>query len=238
YGPELRIARAEKFAFEPPERQPTAMLIRPDGTAMLDSLHPFGFGNVLEAGVAGSWKTLAAQWDAPAVRSWRTARRRGREKFVPYRDPELSPVTGRPPPDAAVTAPEAVRLPEPARPRTPPADEGEVLRLALSRRYRVGEISVSRAAAGSHLVHVVDRRLALRVNTNAALALGARGTEIDGETVVRRLAERNPDVPESTLSKDVLALMRRLHARGALVSALAPVASAADLRQSDEIALS
>jgi hypothetical protein len=76
------------------------------------------------------------------------------------------------------------------------------------------------------------------VNTNAALALGARGTEIDGETVVRRLAERNPDVPESTLSKDVLALMRRLHARGALVSARAPVASAADLRQSDEIALS
>jgi MoaA/NifB/PqqE/SkfB family radical SAM enzyme len=239
YGHELRIARAEKVAFEPPDSPPSSMLIRPDGTAMLDSLHPFGFGNVLERGVTGTWKALAGQWDAPAVRKWRAERRRGREKFVPYRDPELSPLTGRPPTDGTGAATEAVRVPEPAPPRSSSGDDGEVVRLALSRRYRVGEISISRAAAGSHLVHVVDRRLALRVNATAALALGARGTEINGETLVRKLAERNPDVPESTLSKDVLALMRRLHARGALVSALSPSPGPPPgSSESDEISLS
>ncbi len=239
YGHELRIARAEKWAFEPPECPPRSMLIRPDGTAMLDSLHPFGFGNVLEAGLTGTWRALVAQWDAPAVRSWRAARRRGHEKFVPYRDPELSPLTGRPRTDGTGVAPETVRIPEPAPPTGSPADAGEVVRLALSRRYRVGEISISRAAAGSHLVHVVDRGIAFRVNSTAALALGARGTEVDGETVVRRLAERNPDIPESRLSRDVLDLLRRLHGRGALVPAQArSTAPPPGSSKSDEIALS
>jgi len=217
YGDELSIVRVEMRAMEPVERTPTFLLIRPDGTAMLDSLHPFGFGNVVTDGLLGAWKALGEQWNAPAVRSWRATRRGRRAQFVPYRDPELSPISGQPIVEAAGPSPDTTRLPLPTEPRGPSADGAELIRLAMSRRYRVGEVAVSRANRGRHVVQVLDRRRALRVNSTAATAIGARGSQIDAATVMQRIAQSNPDVPESTLRRDVLGLMRRLHARGVLI---------------------
>jgi MoaA/NifB/PqqE/SkfB family radical SAM enzyme len=219
YGSELRIERVEERAFQPREQPPSFMLVRPDGTAMLDSLHPFGFGNVAGDGVLGAWRTLCADWDAPAVRAWRAARRRNRAAVLPYRDEEISPITEQ---TGARPPPRPVRLPAPVGSTRPsPEVDGAPTELALRRRYRVGDVSVGRDAGGFQVVHVLDRGSAIRINATAAAALSEPGTEIDGATIVARLARSNPSVAPARLTRDALGLTRSLQARGVLIPTLA-----------------
>ena len=61
------------FSVSPPQMlpkldrwAPAAMLVRPDGTVLIDSMHPFSFGNI-DDGLAKVWERINEV--RPAVRS-------------------------------------------------------------------------------------------------------------------------------------------------------------------------
>jgi len=182
---------------------PASLLVRPAGAARTDSLRPFSYGNAARDGVAACWERIRADWNAPVVREWATAMRRGEDlgasDLVPYLDEELevgaAPSLGAGARDAASRA---AKLPRPAP--LPDVDPDVDLRaaaemirgLALRRRYRVG----GARAGGDPLAPVVrtgDGRF-LRLNRTAGIVMQT----LDGgtpEEAANRLAEAFGEVP-------------------------------------------
>lgn len=228
------------------EVAPAALLVRPDGRVRIDSLHPFSFGHALEDGLAHCWARIRDEWRAPEITEWADgiASSTGLSKagLVPYLDEEAE--LGRPVPASRSeeqrqrsAAQKVLRPVEPERPADPAAADREardhVRALALSRRYRHGDVRVS---GGS--TERVARRLSdggmVRLNRAGATAFAALadGTPRDA---VARLRMEHPGIAQARIEDDVLALTRRLTRTGVIhpVGARGPVqnveASAPDL---------
>src|SRR5581483_11307376 len=50
-------------------RAPAALLVRPSGSVLIDSLHPFAFGRV-EDGLAECWRRIVSDWRDPEIQQW------------------------------------------------------------------------------------------------------------------------------------------------------------------------
>jgi hypothetical protein len=208
---------------------PAALLVRPGGAVLMDSLHPFAFGNATRDGLATCWERIRTGWRDPRIAAWaRTIHNAGdmhEAPLIPYRDDEVD-LIGDEAPRPSDSA-EAPRLPRVAAPRPDGGPEEAVARvreLALGRRYRLTPARVSAEADGGRYVRVVDAGRVLRLNPTAAEVMDAcdGGTTAD---VIGRLRSRYPAVATGRLQDDALAALRDLQGRGVVRPALAPDAA-------------
>ena len=212
------------------EAAPAALLVRPSGAVLMDSLHPFAFGRVPEDSLGDCWARIAGGWRDPRISGWAASLRNSRDlpdsSVVPYLDDEV-PVAGTPAPSAegAPTGPRAhAQAPVPAKtaPRDDSGDHAEnlvraqahVRRLALSRRYRLGAVRMGGGPGDRH-VRVADGRVS-RLNGTAALLADTLADRSPAEAV-DHLAGQFADVDRERLEGDVLATSRALSRRGILV---------------------
>jgi hypothetical protein len=206
---------------------PAALLVRPGGAVLMDSLHPFAFGNATRDGLATCWERIRTGWRDPRIMAWaRTIHNAGdmhAAALIPYRDPEvdLAADEAAPPSDSV----EPPRLPRvaPPRPDGGPAEAvARVRELALGRRYRLTPARVSAETDGGRYVRVVDAGRVLRLNATAAEVMDACDGGTTGD-VIGRLSSRYPAVARRRLEDDALAALRDLQGRGVVRPALAPV---------------
>jgi len=230
------------------EFAPAALLVRPLGAVLIDSLHPFAFGDARKQSLEECWRGIVENWCAPEVSRWarnvRNARGLGRADIVPYRDQEV-PVG-----DGAPTTPgEPSRRRSEGPPLKPPpgadadiaAARQDVLGLALARRYRLSPVRWSGDADGDRYVRVTRSGLVYRLNRAAGVVMDA----CDGGTLadaVDALARRYPGVAHERLERDALAAARHLRSRGIVVPAAAPAdreesAAAESISELPEIAV-
>jgi Radical SAM superfamily/Coenzyme PQQ synthesis protein D (PqqD) len=198
---------------------PTAMLVRPDGAVVVDSLRPYPLGAV-DDGLASCWGRVATAWrDGDFQR--RAATLRTAQAGV-----EAVATQGGAAPRYAAGS-EAPSPNELARARE------EVAALALARRYRVGPLRWSGATARGHLVRSSETAKLLRLNSAAAAVLEELG-EAPAAGAVERLAHVHPDVERSRLERDVVTTVRELERHGVIAPAGAtPPAAAVAVRPSD-----
>jgi hypothetical protein len=184
---------------------------------LIDSLHPFVYGNARTQTLAECWGLIRQNWNSPEVARWadgiRTPRRLGTAAVVPYRDAdvavgvpagaasdrgpsELSPVRGTPPPEPDTSAALA-----------------HVSELALARRYRHAAVRWAGEPGGDRVTRVLSTGLVTKLNRTTAMVMDA----LDGGTpadALERLRERYPTVNRARLERDVLAATRQLTERG------------------------
>ena len=206
------------------DKVPASILVRPDGTARMESLNPFAFGNAARDGLAVCWERMARGWSDPQIQSWGSGLRDKdlhQAALVPYRDPDVD-LTVTDGPNGMGNGGDPPVLPRMAEPPPgdPAADREYVRGLALERRYRLGPVRFGSRTDGSRLVRVTDARRVVCLNRTGALVMDwcADGTVGD---VVERFAATYPDVPRARLEDDVLAALRDLAERGVLRPALA-----------------
>jgi MoaA/NifB/PqqE/SkfB family radical SAM enzyme len=209
---------------------PMAMLVRPSGLVLTDSLHPFAFGHAVEDGLAQCWRRIAAGWRHPRISAWAGALRSHRDiprsGVVPYLDEEV-PVAG-PERDGGRLrtrhhADDPVPIPSRRGDGTGDPVEGlardraEIRELAMTRRYRLRALRTTGGEDGRLTLVTPDGGI-MRLNRTAALLLDA----LDGGTptdAVERLAGRFGEGDRGRLEQDVLATGRSLTRRGVLVPA-------------------
>ena len=168
------------FSVSPPQMlpkldrwAPAAMLVRPDGTVLIDSMHPFSFGNI-DDGLAKVWERINASASGGAVSEWRREVRGGRRlaeaPLVPYRDEPVEVAGSRPPAQAGRPRRGGALMISP--PDVAPGDLAEaravVEGLALARRYRLEDVRWTGSAEGERYVRVKARRRTVCVNATTA----------------------------------------------------------------------
>jgi MoaA/NifB/PqqE/SkfB family radical SAM enzyme len=207
---------------------PASMLIRPSGTVLADSLHPFSFGNAAEEGLEQCWARLRARWNDDEISRWAGSLRRSRDlasaDVIPYLNDEVPVGDGE-----GLTVTSASHAAEPVPERAEPKDDTgdpaanlarareHVRGLALERRYRLGSALVGGGPA-DHYVRQSDTGKVVKLNATAAMML----RELDGSTpaeAVDRLAGRFDGVDRSRLEADVIDTGRSLARQGILVPA-------------------
>ncbi len=208
---------------------PVAMLVRPGGAVLTDSLHPFRYGNAAEEGLAECWRRIVANWRDPEVSRWARSLKKSGDlagaSVVPYLNDEVA--VGESGTSSASHAADPV--PERSQPRDDTGDPAEnlarardhVRELALSRRYRMGTARIG-GGPHEHFVRQADSGRVVRLNATAATML----QELDGHTpseAVARLAERYAGIERSRLEADVLTTGRSLVGEGILVPERAQV---------------
>jgi MoaA/NifB/PqqE/SkfB family radical SAM enzyme len=202
---------------------PAALLVRPNGTVWIDSVRPFGFGNVRDGGLAACWQRIQARWNDPQIVAW--AKGLGRADdipesgVVPYVDeialePEEQGQAARPVDTAVIPA---------GVPDTPPdgGDFREARRhaagLALERPYRLGRCrSVGTA---DRYVRVLRDGRTCRLNRTASLVMDACGGGRPADAVAV-VSARHPDVPLASIEAETLGSVRQLVERGILEPAV------------------
>jgi hypothetical protein len=208
---------------------PAALLVRPGGAVLMDSLHPFAFGSATRDGLATCWERIRAGWHDPRIVAWARTIHNAAEmheaELIPYRDAEVDLVADGAP--TVADRAEAPRLPRVAPPRPDGGPEeavAQVRELALGRRYRLSPTRVTAESDGARYVRVVDAGRVLRLNSTAAAVMDAcdGGTTAD---VIGRLSSRYPAVARRRLEDDALAALRDLQGRGVVRPALAPAAA-------------
>jgi MoaA/NifB/PqqE/SkfB family radical SAM enzyme len=216
---------------------PAALLVRPNGAVLTDSLQPFAYGNAVRDGLAGCWRRIRESWGDDRIDEWaRSISSSGKVRdasVVPYLSDELDLTADG---EAAPTKHLADPLPRRAEAtRHPDQDPVELIRgLALQRRY-VGEaIRVGGGERDTYVRRLADGRV-IRVNETALTILEA----LDGGSAsdaVARLEARYPGVSREQLEVDALEGARALLARGFVRPAAAregasmePVRSTSDL---------
>lgn len=218
------------FSVAPPQllpefdrRAPVAMLVRPDGTVLIDSLHPFSFGRA-DDGLAKVWERINAGASGGAISAWRRKVSSGRRlvgsPLVPNRDEPVAIAGSRAPT-------------EPGRPRrggslmtVPPAlapsdladARAFVESLALARRYRLEDARWTGSTAGERYVRVKGRRRTVCMNATTGVVMDACGPGTPAAAVAELVA-RHPSVPRERLVHDTLVAVRRLTALGVLAPA-------------------
>ena len=225
YAPTMTIELrgGDSDGFDPLLTAPATFLVRPDGIVRIGSSIPFSFGHVRD-GLGPAWEQIRARWDGPEVRGWIDAVGRRSElneaEVVPYLDADA--------PVAAAVEPtpggrEAARL-EPAPVRATVEDaRGFVRDLALSRRYRLGEVRWTQAGGGARFVHCRATETMTRLNATASVVMAARTPR----EAVAELRERHAGLDEDRAVADVLRAVRMLLQRQILV----PAAAAAEARR-------
>jgi MoaA/NifB/PqqE/SkfB family radical SAM enzyme len=212
---------------------PGAILVRPLGAVLTDSLHPFAYGNARKQPLAECWQGIVENWQAPEVQRWtrgvRSARSLGRVEVVPYRDDEI-PVGGL---AAGAVAPHGASELAPERNAPPDIPDAEAARagltqLALERRYRLAPVRWSGNQDGERVVRVINSGRTCRINRTTSMAMDALADGSPAE-VFHRLTQRYPQVEAGRLERDVLAAVRQLRSRGVVVPAGAVAGSAPDL---------
>jgi MoaA/NifB/PqqE/SkfB family radical SAM enzyme len=213
------------------EQAPAALLVRPGGAVLTDSVHPFVYGSAPGDGLRECWERIRAGWRDPRVLEWaRGIHNVGdmhRAPLVSYRDPELdlSPRgDGNGDGAARAAAEPAPRLPRAAAPRDdggPEAARALVRELALARRYRAAPLRSSHEADGARCVRVIDTGRLVALNPSAAevMAACAGGSAADA---VARLVAAYPTQAPGRLERDAFGALRLLVARDVVRPALAP----------------
>lgn len=213
------------------EAAPASMLVRPNGTVVMDSLHPFGFGHAVDDGLDQCWRQIAAGWRSPDISSWAgslgSSHDLPRSGLIPYLDVEV-PV-GEAQADAMTGAERRAgrSSPVPARAR-PKDDTGDASRnldraretvrdLALARRYRLGAVRVGGGGPYQY-VRAARSGTVARLNPTASFLVGALDDGTPAEAI-EQLAERFGETDRARIERDVLATGRSLLARGILVPA-------------------
>lgn len=203
---------------------PAALLVRPNGTVWIDSVRPFGFGNVRDGGLAACWERIQERWNDPQIVEWANAIGRADHLpaagIVPYLDEvELEPA-GQEQRGRAVD-PSAIPTGVPDSPAGG-GDLAEARRcatdLALARRYRQGPCR-SVGTADRYVRVLRDGRIC-RLNRTASLVMDAcdGGAPADA---VNAVSARHPDVPLASLEAETLGSVRLLVERGILEPAAA-----------------
>ncbi|CAB4880600.1 unannotated protein [freshwater metagenome] len=202
---------------------PAALLVRPAGAVLIDSLKPFRFGTVPEDSLSDCWERVVSTWPPPEMVDWarsiRTSSGIGRSAHVPYRDEEVAlvPAAGGSPAGREV-ADEAIPS---ATPQTPErVDLGEaretVVGLALARPYSLAAVRSTGSGARGRYVRVVEAETTHRLNETAARVMDA----CDGGTplaAVEQLARRGTAVARAQIEADVLGAVRSLVQRKILL---------------------
>jgi MoaA/NifB/PqqE/SkfB family radical SAM enzyme len=214
-------------------RAPAAMLVRPSGAVLIDSLHPFAFGHV-DDGLAECWRRIVAGWRSPSIERWargiRGTRQLATATVVPYVDGE--PRVGRAPARHASTAASPPRLPPRAARSTQAAGSpGDVaaarrhlLALSRQRRYATAPLRWSGGPDGERVVRLLADGRVCRLNGTAGLLLD----RLDGGTLgeaADALAARYPQVPSDRVVLDAIRTVRWLSARGVVRGAGRPVSA-------------
>ena len=220
------------FSVAPPQvlpeldrRAPAAMLVRPDGSVLIDSVHPFSFGTI-DDGLPTVWKRINAGTRGGPVSEWRRDAKAGRAladaPLVAYRDEPAEVAGSRP--EAAPGRPRrgGSLMTEP--PAVAPDDLAEaravVEGLALARRHRLEDVRWTGSPAGERYVRVKARRRTVSINATTGVVMDACGPGTAADAV-EALAARHPSVPRERIVHDALAAVRRLTALGALAPARA-----------------
>jgi MoaA/NifB/PqqE/SkfB family radical SAM enzyme len=232
---ELRRFRARGFgdvalAVSPPQVlprldqwAPAAMLVRPDGTVLIDSMHPFSFGSV-DDGLATVWERINAESSGGTVSKWRQDARGGRRlaeaPVVPYRDEPLEVAGSRPPASPGRPRRGGALMGSP--PEVVPGDLAEaralVEGLALARPYRLEDVRWTGSATGERYVRVKARGRTVQVNATTGVVMDACGAGTPGDAA-DALAARHPSIPRERLVRDALSAVRRLNVLGVLAPA-------------------
>jgi MoaA/NifB/PqqE/SkfB family radical SAM enzyme len=203
---------------------PVAVLVRPGGAVLTDSLHPFRYGNAAEEGLARCWERIVENWQDPEVsrwaRSFRGSRDLSKASVIPYLTDEV-PVGS-----AARAASHAEDpVPERSEPRDDSGDPAEnlararehVRSVALGRRYRMAPAKLG-GGPEEHYVRQPETGRVVRLNASAVAML----QELDdgtGADAVDSLSDRWAGVERARLETDVLATGRSLVREGILVPA-------------------
>jgi hypothetical protein len=207
-APPQRLPEFDRFA-------PAAMLVRPDGTVLIDSMHPFSFGSI-DDGLATVWERIKAEAPGRTISNWRKDAR----SLVPYRDEPMEVAGSRPP--AEPGRPRRGGTLMTASPEIVPGDLAEarnvVERLALARRYRLEDVRWTGSADGERYVRVTARRRTVVVNATTGVVMDACGPGTPGDAV-EALTALHPAIPRERLVRDTLIAVRRLMALGVLAPA-------------------
>jgi len=215
-SPAQALPRFDRYA-------PAAMLVRPDGTVLIDSMHPFSFGSV-DDGLATVWKRINANASGGTVSKWRREVRSGRRvaeaRLVPYRDEPVEVAGSRPPAQPGRPRRGGSLMSSP--PDVTPGDLAEarafVEELALARRYRLENVRWTGSATGERYVRVKARRRTVRVNATTGIVMDTCGPGTPGAAIAA-LAARHPSIPRERLVRDALVAVRRLTTLGVLAPA-------------------
>ena len=172
-SPQQSLPKLDRWA-------PAAMLVRPDGTVLIDSMHPFSFGSI-DDGLANVWERINAESPGGAISEWRREARSGRRiaeaSLVPYRDEPKELAGSRP--SAEPGRPRRGGALMDAPPEVVPSDLAEarafVEELALSRRYRLEDVRWTGSAASERYVRVKSRRRTVCVNATTGVVMDACG---------------------------------------------------------------
>ncbi len=194
---------------------PAALLVRPNGAVLSDSLQPFAYGNAARDGLERCWQRIRDGWSDERIAEWaRSIPSSGKVRdaaVVPYLSDEvdLSADPAAPPPTKHVEDP----LPRRAEPKTSEADPAEMIRsLALRRPYAAERVRIGGDGRDTYVRRLADGRV-IRVNRTALSILEA----LDGGSVgdaVDQLADLYPGVDRERLETDALEGARSLLARG------------------------
>jgi MoaA/NifB/PqqE/SkfB family radical SAM enzyme len=206
---------------------PAALLVRPSGAVLIDSLKPFRFGTAPEESLQECWDRIASTWPHPAVVEWahgiHTSAGIGQSDHVPYRDDEVEIVAAREHRAAGREVSET-KIPTIATPLAVPVDldgaRRTIVGLALARRYRQSRVRFTGAGARGRFVRVAADGRTFRLNETAARVMDA----CDGGTpaaAVELLVGRHPQVSRAAVEADVLASVRSLLERNVIQPALA-----------------
>ncbi len=222
---------------------PAALLVRPNGAVLADSLHPFAFGDIRDQTLSECWEGLRAHWRDEEISRWAAAipnaRQLGRAKLVPYRDEEVAvgfepkrAPNGERDAEGAEAArrrvEKALELMKSKSPDFPEDGVGDldgardhVRDLTLSRRYRLGDIRWSGDGDGPRFARVRTTQRTHHLNRTASMVMDAcaGGTPADA---VAMLQGRFPSAGSERLVRDVVGAVRRLSAAGILATALGP----------------
>ena len=209
------------------DRPPAALLVRPNGSVALDSMHPFTFGHVSD-GLDSCWNNIRTRWRDAAVTQWargidRTSNMPARHP-VPYRDDDVA-IVGAPGPTAR-PRPRPTRLLEPGSPVVPTdldSARAEVVELALARAYSPGDVRLVGSSEGDRYLRVHDTASTLRMNATAALVMDACSDARLGDAV-DALERRHASVARVRLTRDAIGAVRWLTGQGVL----RPAPAAAD----------
>lgn len=194
---------------------PAALLVRPNGAVLSDSLQPFAYGNAARDGLAACWGRIREGWNDERIDAWaRSISGSGKVRdaaVVPYLSDEFDLT-------AADEVPAPVKhlddpLPRRAAPREAGLEPGELVRsLALARRYSVEEVRIGGGERETYVRRISDGRV-IRINQTALALLEA----LDGRTLagaVEALADLYPGVDRRRLEEDAIECARALLARG------------------------
>jgi hypothetical protein len=208
---------------------PAALLVRPSGAVLIDSVKPFRFGTVPDESLEECWRRIESTWPHPAIVDWAgaitTAAGIARSAHVPYLDDEvpLAPVPATNGRNGGVPARElAVPVAVPDRPEHVDLAfaRRHVVDLALARPYQLGQVRWTGGGRRGRYVRVAADRRTCVLNETAALVMDACADGVPA-AAVEALARRYPSVARETLETDVLRSVRSLHCRNILRPAAA-----------------